>query len=299
MRVLLGLLVAAGGCCTVFGQPADAGLTFEVASVRPAAPVTSGTMNVRAEGGPGTGEPEKYTVENLDFAGLVMFAYDIRRDQIVGPDWIRGERYNITARVPAGATRAQFRVMLQNLLAERFALKIHWGSRERPIFQLTAANGGPKLKESKPETPEGEDRPAPRKPARGPEGYPSLPPGDEPMMLTSSVNGGGVAAALRGRRETAAEIAEQLSHQLGRTVTDATGLEGRYDYTLYWIVAPSSRAATAIPPDPNGSAPPAEEASGPTLREAIEQQLGLKLEPARGPEKTLFIDRVESKPAEN
>lgn len=281
MRVLLGLVLAAGGCYTAYGQPADAALTFEVASVKPAAPITSAVMTVRAEGGPGTKEPEKYTVENLDFAALVMYAYDIRRDQITGPDWIRSERYNIAARVPAGATRAQFRVMLQNLLAERFALKVHWGSKEMPIYQLVLAKGGPKLGV-----------------AKVPQGYPTLPPGDEPVMMTSSFKGG-LTAALRGHRETAEEIANQLSHQLGRTVRDTTGLTGKYDYTLYWMLSSSSRAASAVPPDPNGSAPLAEEPSGPTLREAIEQQLGLKLEPARGPVETLVIDHVESKPVEN
>jgi uncharacterized protein (TIGR03435 family) len=252
-------------------------------------------MTVRAEGGPGTPEPERYTVENMDFAGLVMFAYGIRRDQISGPDWMTNERYNIAARVPPGATKAQFRTMLQNLLAERFALKVHWGSKEMPIYNLVVMKGGARLKESEPEV---EGSTPPRKPVKGPAGFPELPPGGEPGMSTISGNGK-ATAAMRGRRETAAEIAVELSHQLGHTVRDATGLQGRYDYTLYWVISSRGGAASAVPTDANGASPPAEESPGPTLREAIEEQLGLKLEPARGSVEILVVDRVNQKPVDN
>jgi uncharacterized protein (TIGR03435 family) len=302
MRVLMGLVLAAGGCSAAYGQPPDAALVFEVASVKPAPPPDPRGLFVNVEGGPGTKEPERYTVENLDFAGLVMYAYDIRRDQISGPDWIRSERYNIMARVRPGATREQFRVMFQNLLAERFGLKAHWGSKEMPIYQMVIAKSGAKLKESEPEPPANADLSAgpaaAAKPVKGPAGFPALPAGGEPLMMTTS-SGKGTTVALRARRETAEQIATTLSHQLGRTVRDTTGLKGRYDYTLYWAVGSGSRAAAAIPPDPSAGPAPVEEPLGPTLREAIEQQLGLKLEPARGPVEILVIDHVEQKPTEN
>ena len=78
-----------------------------------------------SRGGPGTPDPGRYTTSNMTLKGLLVSAYDVKAYQITGPAWIETERYDIVAKVPAGATKEQFRVMLQNLLAERFKIELH------------------------------------------------------------------------------------------------------------------------------------------------------------------------------
>ena len=292
------LLLLASGCFAAQSQTASVTPTFEVASVKPAQPPTGGGMYVSNNGGPGTPSPERYTAENMDFAGLVMYAYDIKRFQISGPDWMRTERYNVNAVVLPHASKEEFRGMLQNLLAERFALKVHWETREMPIYELTIARGGPKLEETKPDSPTDAEQAvakSPPKPGRSPDGFPPLPEGTAPVMMTVSTKDG-PAIAMRGHDETADGIASTLSHQVNVPVRDATGLKGRYDFTLYWLIRPIRPLISAASADPNGSLTPEPDSPGPTLLVAIQQQLGLKLEPKKGAVPILVVDRVEKKP---
>jgi uncharacterized protein (TIGR03435 family) len=276
------LLLLACGCLAAQSQPVSVTPAFEVASVKPAPPPSGGGLSISSDGGPGTSRPERYTAENLDFAGFVMYAYDIKRFQISGPDWIRTERYNVNAIVPPHATKEDFRGMLQNLLAERFGLKVHWETREMPIYELAIAKGGPKL------APTGLPRSA-----KGPDGFPQLGEGTAPVMLMMSTKDG-PAISMRAHDETAAGIASSLSHQVNLPVRDATGLKGRYDFTLFWLIRPNRPSMSAASTDP--TATPEPDAPGATLFEAIQQQLGLKLEPKRGPVPVLVIDRAEKKP---
>jgi uncharacterized protein (TIGR03435 family) len=255
-------------------------------------------MYISSDGGPGTPRPERYTAENMDFAGLVMYAYDIKRFQISGPDWMRTERYNVSAIVPPYATKEQFRTMLQNLLAERFALKVHWETREMPLYELVIAKGGPKLEDTKPDDPADAEHAAPKGPPRSaktPDGFPSLPEGRAPIMMMMSTKDG-PANAMRAHNESAEEIASTLSHQVELPLRDATGLKGKYDFTLYWLTRPGSHSASGVSADPNGSQTPEADSPGPTLFEAIQQQLGLKLERKKGPVPMLVVDHVEKKP---
>jgi uncharacterized protein (TIGR03435 family) len=85
-------------------------------------------------GGPGTKNPERWSAENWSLNVFAELAYDLRSYQLSGPEWIRPQRYNITAKLPAGATKEQFRAMLQNLLAERFNMQVHHDTKEMPLF---------------------------------------------------------------------------------------------------------------------------------------------------------------------
>ena len=107
-----------------------------------------------------------------------------------------------------------------------------------------------------------------------------LPPGSGSM--TVMMNG---KAVTRGHEETTQQIATKLSNQAGRPVTDATGLTGKYDYTLYWALPPMR--------GPAGPGAEAEADSGPNLFTAVQEQLGLKLEPARSVVDVLKIDHLE------
>ncbi len=156
-------------------------------------------MYVRETGGPGDKDPERFTAENVSFQNLVEDAWDLKPYQIAGPEWMAMTRFMVTAKVPAGATREQFRVMLRNLLAERFALTVHWDTKELPIYEMVVAKGGPKLKESAPEQPQPEtdgQKPAERLKA-GADGFPVLPEGGETTMAIMRGK-----AARRARRES-------------------------------------------------------------------------------------------------
>jgi uncharacterized protein (TIGR03435 family) len=91
------------------------------------------------KGGPGTGDPGRVSIENYPLESLILEAYDIRTFQITGPDWLIGNfgptaaRFDVTATIPPGATREQFRQMLQDLLAKRFKLAIHHEMKEMPV----------------------------------------------------------------------------------------------------------------------------------------------------------------------
>src|SRR5690349_9630749 len=107
------------GACGAFAQ---SGPTFEAASVKPAEAQPGGTMRVMMSGGPGTPNPGQLTYTNVTLKNVIQNAYNVKGYQINGPKWLDSERFDIVAKVPHGASKEDFRVMLQNLLAERFKM---------------------------------------------------------------------------------------------------------------------------------------------------------------------------------
>ena len=97
-------------------------------------------------GGPGTDDPERITFISVTMKRLLMVAYRVDENQISGPGWLDSQRYAIAAKVPAGLTREQVLMMLQDLLAERFHLTIHHERKDFQAYELVVAKGGPKLK---------------------------------------------------------------------------------------------------------------------------------------------------------
>ncbi len=266
--------------------------TFDVASIKPAPPADPHALTVGCKGGPDTNEAGRWTCENMSLQDLILMAHELQPFQLSGPSWLNQARFNILARIPAAATKPELRQMLQTLLVERFRLKFHRERKEGAGYDLVVAKNGPKLTVSKPRDP---DAPAPKIAGglkTGADGLPELPPG-VPMMVSSA---GKVRRQAVG--DTMQDLAGLLARRVGRPVTDATGLKGRYDFTLTW----SSRAdAGAMPPishgGPGSYSPPPDDY--PTLMNAIQEQLGLKLEPKKGQVEMLVIDGVEKVPTEN
>lgn len=128
--------------------------TFEVASVKPSAPVppSGGVYFGPPRGGPGTPDPDQITWTYATLRSLLMTAYDAKTYQVTGPALLDNEldteRYDIAVKVPARTTIAQVNVMWQNLLAERFGVKLHHEPKEFQVEELVIAKGGPKLKET-------------------------------------------------------------------------------------------------------------------------------------------------------
>ncbi len=265
-----------------FAQTPASPPQFEVASIKPAPPPDTKGFTMSLHGGPGTDDPGLFTCENWGLSGLITLAYHIQDYQLSGPDWMGTTRFMISAKVPPGTTREQFNVMLQNLLAERFKLTFHWEKKETQAYELVVAKNGPKLKES-PTTPPPDDddppKPVSASAARRDEnGFPVFPPGRQPMMM--AVDG---RAVRRSAGESMEELAQLLAGQLRRPVSDATGLTGKYDFTLKWIM---------------GEGPSSEE-TGPTIFTALQQQLGLKVESKKAMIDILVVDHIEKIPTEN
>lgn len=308
MRVVVLIVF---GSLLVLGQAADAP-AFEVASVKAAAPQGMGMMRVGTRGGPGTQDPGRFTCENCDLMLLLSQAYDLPATQISGPDSLRGNRFDITAKVPEGATKAQFREMIKNLLVERFKLAAHMEKKEMPIYELTLAKGGPKFKESagpadQPDMGRGGPGPvAIPRPKIDASGVVELPPGRTSMALTESGK-----IHMRRVDETMANFAKALQGTVGRPVVDATGLTGKYDFELYFAggaMMGRGMLLGGMPPPPPPAGGPAggppgaetnQEDNGPTIFSAVQEQLGLKLESKKGPVDLLMVDHVEKTPTEN
>ena len=256
-------------CGVVLASGVLAFAQFEVASIKPAAPDARG---MRCRGGPGSTDPGLLTCENYSLSYLVMMAYNLHGFQLVAPDWMDAARFNVVAKLPSGSDRRQFDSMLQKLLADRFGLRVHFEKKNMTVYELTLAKSGPRLKES--HEPESAKPEAPWRP----------PAGGPPARMTAHVTRKG---------DSIAELADFLSNQLGQPVTDATGLAGRYDYEMSFLMEPGGRAAGPVAL--NGSEPDIQTG----LMEAVDNQLGLKLQKKKGQSDVLIVDHAEKVPIEN
>jgi len=131
-----------------FGAFAQTPLSFEVASVKKAEPlsvnlVMSGKMNLGM-----VIDNAQVNIKSMSIAELMRVAYKVKPYQVSGPEWLTAERYTITAKMPAGTTRDQVPEMMQALLAERFKLAFHRETKEQSVYALTVMKSGLKLQES-------------------------------------------------------------------------------------------------------------------------------------------------------
>jgi bla regulator protein blaR1 len=264
-RLVLGItgaaalvLPAAVGIVSVrpgWSQQAEARREFEVASVKPGDP-TEG-----ASGGIAFLSGGRIRASNATLKMLIMTAYNVRDFQLSGgPDWRDVERYTIEA-VPghpisiAGPNSSganEVREMLQSLLARRFRLSIHRDTKEMPMYALIIAKRGPRLKES---------------PTQG--------------LGPESTAGGNGRGHFNARQVPVSVLAPYLSNQLERMVVDRTGLKGFYDFKLDWT--PDSEQAPPVGLLAAPDSPRSSDNSGPSIFAALQEQLGLKLEPIKGP----------------
>jgi uncharacterized protein (TIGR03435 family) len=120
----------------------------------------------------------------MSLYNIVWIAFNLRSQQLVAPDWMNEPRFDITAKIPEGATREQFYLMFQNTLAERFGLKVHHDQKEVQGYELTVTKNGPKFKESGPEPPKDAVPPVPQPPSLGPDGFPLAIPGISGVSIT-------------------------------------------------------------------------------------------------------------------
>lgn len=262
-----------------FAVPAQtAKPTFEVASVKPATPLGRMGRQAKREGGPGTGDPVRYTCGNCPVYWVLSEAYDIKPYQYIGPDWVNELRFDFDATMPKGTTKEGFHEMLQTLLTERFKLALHREPKELQVYELTVLKGGPKFHESGSED-TAEVAPAPLQ--RDADGFPILPKGTSMAAVPGH-------ARIRSDARTMSWLAQMLSGQMQSAVIDATGLAAKYDYQLSWSYERTNSPA-ADPIDESRLA----------LMQALQSQLGLRLESKKGIVDVLVVEHIEKVPTEN
>jgi uncharacterized protein (TIGR03435 family) len=264
--------------------------TFEVASVKPAAPDSAASRmpaalpaaiqeQMRMSGGPGTKDPGRITYNGVTLNMLLKRAYDITPDQISGPDWLDSERYDIVAKIPPGATAEQFRLMLQNLLAERFELRQHRETKTLPVYLLTVAKNGPKLEptETLPVYKDDEERKAAMQ-KRASENLAA-------MMAARQSGEPTYGRSFHLPNATMSRFIQNLAPNVDRPIKDKTQIEGLHSFSLKWT--------------PESQMPAGDSPRGPSIYAALEEQLGLKLQPAKDEIELLVVDHAAKTPTAN
>jgi uncharacterized protein (TIGR03435 family) len=278
-KLAIIVIAALGGAAA---QTPDTSLQFEVASIKASPPPDPRGFRMSFRGGPGTDDPGLFTCENWGLSGLITLAYDIQDYQLSGPEWMGTTRFMVSAKIPPGTTKEQFHLMLQNLLAERFKLALHREKKEMQAYSLVVSKNGHKLKQSPAaQLPLDDDQPKSLSAStsnKDENGFPILPPSRHPMMMAANGH-----AVQRFANESMESLARELAGQLRHPVSDDTGLQGKYDFTMNWIM---------------GGALAADD-TGPTIFAALQQQLGLKLESKKGTVDILVVDHIEKAPTEN
>ena len=227
--------------------------------------------------------PDGVTIRNASLQAIIVVAYHLRDPDLIAetrlipgaPSWIRSDQFDIQARLadsdiaelknlPNDQQSERKRLMLRSLLADRFNLKLHQETKEAPVYELVIAKAGPKMKKQ---------------------------PDDSTTVYTHSDR-----THIAYHAASLNDLAARLTSLTGRPVLDKTGLAGKYDFTVSW--APDQNQSQMPGPGSTQESTPPLDSSGPSIFTALQEQLGLKLESAKGPVETLVIDHVEL-PSEN
>jgi len=228
-----------------------------------------------------------FTAEGLTLKALIQEAYGAESDQVSGgPDWAGSQKYDINAKLDPPSQKLSLTQMqrfnqqvMQPILADRFKLAIHHETRYIPVYVLVVAESGSKLHEATPGNtyPDG---------LKLPDGRPAGAP------IMQMFPGELIAQDLPTQF-----LAHVLSGQLDHMVLDRTGLTGNYDFTLKYALGPNQPMrgidGSPMPPPASVFAP---DPSGPSIFDAVQDQLGLKLEPQQAPVDVIVIDHAEEPP---
>jgi uncharacterized protein (TIGR03435 family) len=290
MRILLAILVSVAA----FAQ-APARLEFEVASIRPSQPPSSGGqvhVGVQIDGA-----QVRFIYASVQ--DLMAAAYSVKSYQIIAPDYVIGDRFDISAKLPEGATRSQVPAMLQSLLEDRFALKLHHESKDFPVYALIVNKGGLKMKETPPDAET--DR------ANAAKGAVDVAANGGPRGVSVDFGHGSYFSMANDKLEckkiSMPNLVNALSRFLERPIVDMTGLTGNYDLTIQFTpedfrtlhLRSAITAGVQLPPEVRQMA---EGGSFDSLFSGM-LLLGLKLEQRKAPLDVLVVDHSEKTPIGN
>lgn len=254
---------------------------FEVATVKPVAedrindPAIAKALQDARRNSLGGGKipmvgADRVRLQDLPLLDLIATAYSVDITQVSGPAWLSDRHFDIEAKVPVGTTQGELNGMLQSLLEERFALKIHRSTQSKNGYALTVDKRGSKLK--------------PAKPPGGASG--TLAETEVQAQVTQRLeamkkrvnSGSGPWSFVSWPSITVEELALKLVRFTGAPVVDRTGLSGRYSVELEVSQAPDE--------------------VGNTIFDAVEK-LGLELKPSRVPLELLVVDQASKTPTAN
>jgi uncharacterized protein (TIGR03435 family) len=284
MRAAIALALTLVTAPAVFSQTPATRSEFEVASVKPSEPLTNGRVSVGVHI---DGAMVRCTY--LSLLNYLNMAYDVKDYQIIGPDWLGTEHFDIAAKRPEGVDGDKaLRGMVASLLEDRFKMVFHRETRELPAYALVVAKGGLKMKEVPPD-PDGVDT------------------SKVDVNVTTGARGatvdlgGGASIAyglnkLEARKVNILSILDSLSKFLDRPVVDETGLTGRYNFTLEYSV---SELKTMVRGN-GGDASQIPDFGGdqPSIFTSVEA-LGLRFEPRKAPVPVIVIDSIQKTPTAN
>lgn len=290
MSVRKGFVLTLTAASMLAAQPASVP-QFEVASIRPSSTEPEGHVDVGVKM-----DGAQVRVARLTLRDYIGLAYRMKIAQIVGPDWVASDRFDISATIPAGGTTAQIPEMLQALLADRFQLKFHREKRDFPVYALLQGKGPLKLTES-PVDPNEAKTPQPV----------DVKAGGSVKGVSIDLGGGRTFSFVPNRFEvhkmTMELFARYLERFADRTIVDMTGLKGQYDLTfdinpedyLPLLIRSAINAGETLRPQ---AMKLAEGYSSTGLSDAL-QQVGLKLDARKAPLDVIVVDSANKTPAEN
>lgn len=253
---------------------------FEVASIKPSKPGNDGWIHHRPIDG--------LNEENFPPLMLIQLAFGIYNKELISgaPNWLNSEKYDVDAKMERSVAEAYQKLnpaerslamqhMLQKLLADRFKLTVHRGTKELPVFWLVIAKNGPKLHE-----------------ANSGDTYANGLKGADGRVLGA----GAIRATGKGEQTfqgiPISTLVNLLAQDVDRPILDRTGLAGRYDFKLQWT-PDDSAVQTSLGGAPDGNSAPPPDTNGLSLFTALQEQLGLKLKSGKGPVEIIVIDHVE------
>ncbi len=304
MTIRIALATLLLSLAPAFGQSRDSHFSFDAASLKPS---NLGNSDRVRDGGPGTASPGRFRDSNISLQNLLMLAYGVARSQVAGPQWIESSKYAISVTMPRNTTVEKFRLMLQDLLAERFALEIHHETQDIPVLALEAIPGA-RGKEAQTAA----NRPDAASPRRTPhasfpkgltpdeKGFPILPAQDTFGYIWTQTPLWLVRVTCRDC--TVAEFVDNLKTPLlarmwyghgtadsdpAPLVVDRTGLAGKQNFKLEFV----QLVALPIIKDPS---------TGYSFGDAVEKQLGIRLvKGKKEPMDVLVVDHAEKTPTAN
>lgn len=310
---------------TSLSAQTPAKLEFEVATVKPMPPLQTISQEIqsgkRSPGSIGMSITDtRIDLGYISLQNLLMMAYKMKMHQIVGPEWLAAQRFEIHAKIPEGATKEQLPEMIQSLLAERFRLATHRETKELPSYELRVSKNGHKMKEALPIVP------TPDNPAQNGEG--SINSQKLPEIKQEkgglSINAGAAgqarvsfqngAMAFEFSRLTMQELSDILTMLVDQLVIDRTDLKGAYQVALevpltQMLGLAQKLAGIPLPPSMTGASsiagaasdtggPGASDPKGDAVFDAV-RKLGLKLDSVKAPLEMLVIDHIEQTPTED
>jgi uncharacterized protein (TIGR03435 family) len=287
MRTVTGVFLAVG---LIWGQGKR--VEFEVASVKWVEPTADPRVKVGVQI-----DGSQVHMNSMSLKDAIRYAYQVKLYQVVGQEWIAGERFNISAKVPDGATRERIPDMVKSLLEDRFQIKAHREQKEMAVYAMVQLPGGSKMKEAPADS--GSDGGSPpaaiqRTAQGGPEGVSvGYGPGSYFKFADQKIE---------GRKLAMLNFVDVLGRFVDRPIVDESNLTGRYDMDVQltendynaMLIRSAISAGVTLPPQVLHYLDSADGSLGFALK-----PIGLKLESKKAPVEVVVVDSILKRPSDN